>query len=104
MLTPRSCRTVRRPHGAAEIEKALAGFLAEVTITEFQLTTTDLTVKDNMAIETGTTRSVMQPKQGGGPPVTDVGKYVVVWKKQTDGSWKLWRDIFNSDASPAPAK
>lgn len=37
-----------------------------------------------------------------GKPVTDRGKWVVVWKKQADGSWKAVADIFNSDL-PAPA-
>ena len=32
---------------------------------------------------------------------SDHGKYVTVWKKQADGSWKVLRDIFNSDLSPA---
>ena len=35
-------------------------------------------------------------------PVTDRGKYVTVWKKQADGSWKVVADIFNSDL-PVPA-
>ena len=37
-----------------------------------------------------------------GKPVTDHGKYVVVWKKQADGSWKVMADIFNSNL-PTPA-
>jgi ketosteroid isomerase-like protein len=32
-----------------------------------------------------------------GKPITDKGKYVTVWKKQSDGSWKVLLDIFNSD-------
>ena len=47
-----------------------------------------------------------------GKPMTDKGKYVEVWKKQADGSWKCAVDIFNSDipvpstaeAKPATAK
>ena len=41
-----------------------------------------------------------------GKPMTDRGKYVVVWKKQADGSWKAVADIGNSDLPPAapPAK
>ncbi|MDP1842404.1 MAG: DUF4440 domain-containing protein [Sediminibacterium sp.] len=33
----------------------------------------------------------------------DKGKFIVVWK-QEDGKWKMYRDIFNSDNSPAPSK
>jgi ketosteroid isomerase-like protein len=36
-----------------------------------------------------------------GKPVHDRGKYATVWKKQPDGSWKVYLDIFNSDL---PAK
>ncbi len=38
-----------------------------------------------------------------GAPVTDRGKFVVVWKKQTDGAWKIAADIWNSDLAPAPS-
>ncbi|HZF28017.1 MAG TPA: DUF4440 domain-containing protein [Gammaproteobacteria bacterium] len=30
------------------------------------------------------------------------GKYVTIWRKQPDGSWKVTDDIFNSDAPAAP--
>lgn len=36
-------------------------------------------------------------------PLSDTGKYLRVWKKQPDGSWKAIEDIFNSDL-PAPGK
>jgi ketosteroid isomerase-like protein len=32
---------------------------------------------------------------------TEKGKYVTVWKKQPDGTWKVSNDIFNADAAPA---
>jgi ketosteroid isomerase-like protein len=32
-----------------------------------------------------------------GTPVNDRGKYLEVWKKQADGSWKCVADIWNSD-------
>jgi ketosteroid isomerase-like protein len=37
-----------------------------------------------------------------GKPITDKGKYVEVWKKQTDSGWKCVVNIFNSDL-PSPA-
>ena len=36
-----------------------------------------------------------------GKPLTDTCKYVAVWKKQPDGSWKAIEHIFNSDLPPA---
>lgn len=39
------------------------------------------------------------PGQG---ELSDTGKYIEIWRKQSDGSWKLYRDIFNSDL-PLPA-
>jgi uncharacterized protein (TIGR02246 family) len=37
-----------------------------------------------------------------GTHVSDRGKFVVVWKKQRDGAWKIVADIWNSDSPPAP--
>jgi ketosteroid isomerase-like protein len=32
-------------------------------------------------------------------PVTDKGKYLMVYTKQADGSWKVVADTMNSDSS-----
>jgi ketosteroid isomerase-like protein len=40
-----------------------------------------------------------------GTPVNDRGKYLEVWKKQADGSWKCVMDMWNSDLrASAPAE
>jgi uncharacterized protein (TIGR02246 family) len=40
-----------------------------------------------------------------GNPMTDKGKYLEVWKKQADGSWKCVADMFSSDLpAVAPAE
>ena len=39
---------------------------------------------------------------GAPAPVHDKGKYMEIWKKQADGSWKIARDMFSSDL-PAEA-
>jgi ketosteroid isomerase-like protein len=48
--------------------------------------------------------SVTPPGAAG--PVGDTGKYVEIWRKQRDGSWKVILDAFNSDleapVSPPP--
>jgi ketosteroid isomerase-like protein len=38
-----------------------------------------------------------------GKTVSDKGKYVTVWKKQKDGSWKVLLDVFNTDLPPTGA-
>jgi ketosteroid isomerase-like protein len=35
-------------------------------------------------------------------PVTDKGKYLIAYKKQTDGTWKVVADMESSDM-PLPA-
>lgn len=37
----------------------------------------------------------------GAPAAKDTGKVIWIWKKQSDGAWKLWRETWNSDL---PAK
>jgi len=49
----------------------------------------------DLAYSTGTYE--MSYNDANGKPVMDRGKYVTVWRKQMGGSWKVVRDIFNSD-------
>ena len=56
--------------------------------------------RGDLAIEHGTYALTAAPA-GPSAPVTDRGKYVVVWKKQADGTWKMTHDIYNSDL-PVP--
>ncbi len=44
-------------------------------------------------------------QDNGGKPITDKGKYLEVWKKQPNGSWKCAADMFSSDLpAVAPAE
>jgi ketosteroid isomerase-like protein len=50
-------------------------------------------------------RYTMTMAPPGGPVMADSGKYLEIWRKQ-GGSWKVTRDMFNSDVPlpmPAPA-
>ena len=55
----------------------------------------DISKSGDMAYEYGTYSMTVNDPQG--KPVNDRGKYVVVWKKQSDGNWKAVADIINSD-------
>jgi uncharacterized protein (TIGR02246 family) len=49
----------------------------------------------DMAHTQGAYRLTMNDAQGR--PQVEIGKFVVVWRKQADGAWKVFADIFNSD-------
>ena len=54
-----------------------------------------------LLVESG--RANLQVAGAGSAPATVSVKYVVVWKKQKDGSWQISHDIWNSLPAPAPA-
>lgn len=41
-------------------------------------------------------------KDNSGKPITDKGKYLEIWKKQSDGSWKCVAGMFSSDLPAGP--
>jgi uncharacterized protein (TIGR02246 family) len=92
IVLPPNTRAVR---GRNAVDKMTAAMLRATKITAITFKTTDLVLSGDYAIETGTFDLTSQPTKGS--PVRDVGKYITVWKRQADGSWKIFRDIGNSD-------
>ena len=39
-------------------------------------------------------------KDASGKTISDRGKYLTLWKKEADGSWKVLFDAYNSDLPP----
>ena len=58
------------------------------------LTTVEVLGMGDLAWEIGKYNLKIQPAGQAG--LEDNGKYVVIWKKQADGSWKLHVDIWNT--------
>ncbi|MCI0693058.1 SgcJ/EcaC family oxidoreductase [candidate division KSB1 bacterium] len=65
------------------------------------LTTVDVGGNGDTAFEIGKYTLKIQP--AGQEGMSDSGKYVVVWKRQVDGTWKLHADIWNS-SMPMPGQ
>jgi len=75
--------------------------LMTMGVKDVKLTTTDVGGNGNTTYEIGNYSLTIQPE--GQAAMTDSGKYVVVWKRQADGTWKLHVDIWNSNM-PLPGQ
>jgi ketosteroid isomerase-like protein len=59
---------------------------------------TDKDVCEELGYTFGT--NAISVEDSTGASTTTNGKYVTIWRKQTDGSWKVVVDITNSDSLP----
>jgi uncharacterized protein (TIGR02246 family) len=67
-----------------------------------ELTTTAVEGRGDLAYGVGKYRMSVTPKKAGAKPLPiEEGKYVEVFKKQADGSWKIIYDIWSPNAPPA---
>lgn len=62
------------------------------------ITNEEVRTAGDWAFARGTYRASLAPKQGGKPIPID-GKYMTILTRQADGSWKIHRDIFNSNVA-----
>lgn len=77
---------------------AFWGSFMKMGVKDFKLKTDDVVGNENQLVETGRYEIYNAENK-----LMDKGKYVVVWKA-INGSWKLYRDIFNSSMPAAAAK
>jgi uncharacterized protein (TIGR02246 family) len=82
--------------GTAQIRDFWAHLLSFPGVkVNFAPTRIDVAKSKDMAYDVGTYELTMNDDKGN--PNTEIGKYVVVWKKQADKQWKVVADIFNPD-------
>lgn len=84
--------------GAAAIRQAFAGFFSAMTIADANFTTHDIVIAGNKAIVRGSYALRLRPKNGGAE-IADRGKLMTTWERQPDGSWKIIRDMSNTDGA-----
>lgn len=84
--------------------KAIADVFAEdfkMGAHDLKLTTVDVSAAGNTAYEIGTYTIKIKPE--GQEAFGDKGKYLAVWKRQTDGTYLMHWDTWNSDM-PMPGQ
>ena len=79
--------------GRSAIADFWAGVAQQLGVTGVELTTTELTPNGSSAYEVGAYRMT------GASGTIGEGKYVVIWKHDSDGAWKWHVDIWNSNQS-----
>jgi uncharacterized protein (TIGR02246 family) len=70
----------------------------QIGIRDLSLETGRVEERGDAAWEIGVYTLKIQPEGAG--PTEDKGKYVVVWKRAGDGSWRLAVDIWNTNSPP----
>lgn len=59
--------------------------------------TVQLEESGDRLVEIGTYSMALDPP--GAEPFEDTGKYMVVHRRQDDGRWAMWLDMFHSDGA-----
>src|SRR5580693_6392170 len=91
-------------HGSENIRKGSAeGFATPGPGLSWRTTAVEVARSGDLAYENGTYDFVTTGKDG--KTSDEKGKYLVIWKKQADGAWKVVVDMDNTDeerAEPVP--
>jgi|SRR6267142_5359068 ketosteroid isomerase-like protein len=64
-------------------------------LSDFKIEPVDIDGRGDLAYVRGNYALTMTPPSGAA--VHDRGKFIEIWRRQPDGSWKIRWDIFNSD-------
>ena len=83
--------------GRAAIQAWLEAF---PPFSNFQLKSLEIEGRGDLAYDRGTISWTVTPADAA--PIEERAKYLCIWRKQADGSWRYLRDIWNSDL-PLPA-
>jgi ketosteroid isomerase-like protein len=87
--------------GLAAVRPWVEGMFSQVSI-EAEYLTSSVEIVGDWAIDRYTGRITVTPKAGGAP-MTETIKGFHIARRQPDGSWKIVKDTWNTDAPPPPA-
>lgn len=87
-------------HGKQEIQEYLKGPMAH-GVSDLAYEVTFIRHSGDLAYDVG--RYAMTVPQKDGSKRHDRGKYLTVWKRQNDGTWRIVADTWSSDLPPVQA-
>ena len=81
------------------IVEGRAGLIAwveamNISVTEYNLEIQDIDARGDLAFVRGTFDEAFTV-EGVPDPITDSGKFIQIWRQQSDGSWQVTVDIYN---------
>jgi len=85
--------------GIPAIKKWMMAKFAAVTFEKFAIGISGTFVDHEYGFVYGNFTFTLAPKDGGAKIFGD-SKYETIYKRQPDGSWKIFRDCFNSNLAP----
>jgi uncharacterized protein (TIGR02246 family) len=83
--------------GRQAIEQFWRAAQEQIGIKEIRLDVQEVEAGVDYGYEVG--RATLRIEPQNGQAMTDTMKYLVAWKRETDGAWQLAADIWNSDRS-----
>jgi uncharacterized protein (TIGR02246 family) len=84
--------------GKARIHARMAPALDKFKF-DMEINNEEVQSAGDLAYARGTYKATLTPKAGGTAIPID-GKFMTILTRQADGSWKIHRDIFNSNVAP----
>jgi uncharacterized protein (TIGR02246 family) len=88
--------------GRDAIQAWFASWLPVTVVHAFEATSMEVTVVGDTAYEVGAYKMELTPQ--GSPRISSVGKYLMVWKRTSDGVWRILRDMYNTNEAPPANK
>jgi uncharacterized protein (TIGR02246 family) len=92
------------PNGPANVGKSMIASWCHAMLSQFRvqfaLSVDEVRVAGAWAFERGT-YSIGLSAGTGGAPMRETGKYITIYERQPDETWRISRDIWNS-SNPAP--
>lgn len=83
--------------GITEITKSITAQHAASDFEQFEIVNKEVELSGDLGFARGNYSFAATPKDGG-DQAQFTGKYLTIFKRQADGSWRIYRDCFNPNS------